>query len=95
MPVSFPFSAIVGQDEMKLAILLTTVDASLGGVLGPEAEAGFGWMAEDLNPDGTTGDARLASAALGARLVQHYGGKLARVIEDSFDFDLARFGPQG
>ena len=33
MPASFPFSAIVGQDEMKLAILLTTVDASLGGVL--------------------------------------------------------------
>jgi magnesium chelatase subunit I len=33
MSTSFPFSAIVGQDEMKLAILLTTVDASLGGVL--------------------------------------------------------------
>jgi magnesium chelatase subunit I len=33
MSASFPFSAIVGQDEMKLAILLTTVDASLGGVL--------------------------------------------------------------
>ena len=33
MPASFPFSALVGQDEMKLAILLTTVDASLGGVL--------------------------------------------------------------
>ena len=33
MPASFPFSALVGQDEMKLAILLTTVDASIGGVL--------------------------------------------------------------
>ena len=29
----FPFSAIVGQDEMKLAILLAAIDSSIGGVL--------------------------------------------------------------
>ncbi len=33
MSVAFPFSAIVGQDEMKLAILIAAVDASVGGVL--------------------------------------------------------------
>lgn len=33
MTVSFPFSAIVGQDEMKLAILVAAVDPSIGGVL--------------------------------------------------------------
>jgi magnesium chelatase subunit I len=33
MAVVFPFSAIVGQDEMKLAILIAAVDASVGGVL--------------------------------------------------------------
>jgi magnesium chelatase subunit I len=30
---SFPFSAIVGQDEMKQAILIAAVDPSVGGVL--------------------------------------------------------------
>lgn len=33
MAVSFPFSAIVGQEEMKLAILIAAVDPSVGGVL--------------------------------------------------------------
>jgi magnesium chelatase subunit I len=33
MKLAFPFSAIVGQDEMKQAILLTCIDPSIGGVL--------------------------------------------------------------
>lgn len=33
MRQSFPFSAIVGQDEMKLALLIAATDSTIGGVL--------------------------------------------------------------
>ena len=33
MPNNFPFSAIVGQDQMKQAMILTAIDPTIGGVL--------------------------------------------------------------
>ena len=33
MPPVFPFSAIVGQEEMKLALLIAAIDPTIGGVL--------------------------------------------------------------
>lgn len=58
--------------------------------LGPEGEASFAWLAEDLNPEGVVGDASLATAAMGERLVEHYGRALADVILDALDFPLDR-----
>lgn len=33
MPLAFPFSAIVGQAEMKLAVLIAAIEPAIGGVL--------------------------------------------------------------
>ena len=33
MAIAFPFSAIVGQDEMMLALLASVIDPTIGGVL--------------------------------------------------------------
>ena len=58
--------------------------------LGPEGAASFAWLAGDLNPSGAVGDARLADAPMGARLVEHYGSVLARVVQDARAFPLDR-----
>jgi creatinine amidohydrolase len=70
---------------------------SLGGELArglrrlePEGQASFAWLAEDLHPSGVTGDARLATASMGARLVGHYGRALADVILDAHEFPVDR-----
>ena len=69
--------------------------AMQGAMLAPEGEAGLGWMAQDLHPMGVAGDARLASEAMGGRLVAHFGQRLARVIRDAQMFDLARLKQTG
>ena len=58
--------------------------------LGPEGAASFSWLADDLNPDGVTGDARMADPVLGAKLVAHFGKVLAEVILDARAFPLDR-----
>jgi creatinine amidohydrolase len=51
---------------------------------------GLGWLAEDLNPAGVTGNAAAATPALGARLLEHYGERLAALLRDT-----AAFTPPG
>lgn len=44
--------------------------------------AGFGWQAQDLNPSGAVGDAGLASAEAGARLLDQAAAKALAIIGD-------------
>ena len=63
-------------------------------VLGPEGEASWAWLAEDLNPAGVVGDAAAATAEQGRLLIEHYAERLARVISEATAIDLAGFQPQ-
>ena len=60
--------------------------------LGPEGEASFAWLSTDLNPEGVTGDATLATAEVGALLVGHYARALADVFLDAAEFPIGRLG---
>lgn len=58
--------------------------------VGPEGAVPFAWLAGDLHPGGTVGDARRADAVMGRRLLEGYGRALADVIRDARDFPLDR-----
>ncbi|WP_189444895.1 creatininase family protein, partial [Salinicola rhizosphaerae] len=60
-----------------------------GSTLGPEGDAGYAWMAQDLHPSGVTGNALQADAATGRQLVDHFAARLAAVIDEAGGFDLA------
>jgi creatinine amidohydrolase len=65
----------------------TRLEGSLSRV-GPEGEAPFAWLAADLNPTGAVGNARLATAEMGGRLVDYYGRVLAQVLDDARVFPI-------
>lgn len=78
------------QVRMQHAVNALTPPPVPGALVGPEGIAPFAWLAEDISPSGLAGDATQATPALGERLVRHYGGLLARVVEET-----ARLPPLG
>ena len=58
--------------------------------LRPEGAVSFSWLADDLNRSGAAGNALRADAAMGERLVAHYGEALADAIRDARAFPLDR-----
>jgi creatinine amidohydrolase len=82
---------LVRTGQMKKARSLgEDLEKSLSQV-GPESHASFSWLADDLNELGVVGDATLADARMGERLVTHYAAVLADVIRDAQSFPLDRF----
>lgn len=69
--------------DMQRATNALTPAPDPSALVGPEGAAPFAWLAEDLSPAGTAGNATQATAALGERLVHHYGRLLAQVVEET------------
>lgn len=64
-------------------------DSPPESALGPEAEAAWAWLAEDLNRQGVVGNAAGADARLGSELVEFYAAKLAQVLREAASTRLA------
>ena len=54
---------------------------------------GFGWMASDLHPLGTAGDASQATAEKGEACAEHAADEFLALLRDVLAFDLARLKP--
>ena len=80
----------VRMDQIRRFTSLGEALVQAGSTIGPEGAAPFAWLARDLNRAGVVGDATLATAELGRRLIEHYGDTLARVICDAKVFPIDR-----
>jgi creatinine amidohydrolase len=58
--------------------------------LRPAGVHGFGWIAQDLNPDGAVGDASLASAEKGRLTAEHQADGFIALLRDVTRFPLDR-----
>lgn len=84
--------SLIRTDEIRSFATLGAELEDRGLGVGPEGAAPFAWLAGDLNAEGVSGDATLADASAGARLVAHYGARLAEVVRDAHGFPLERLG---
>lgn len=53
---------------------------------------GFGWMSQDLNPDGVVGEAHLATGEKGAAIAAHVTAEFVKLLRDVAAFDLGDLG---
>ena len=57
--------------------------------LGPTGATPFGWMTEDLHESGAVGNAALADAATGKRIVKDAAQAFAELLQEVGRFDLS------
>jgi len=58
--------------------------------LGPTGTHGFGWIAQDLHPDGAVGDAGKATAEKGNATAEHQVAGFIALLRDMTEFSLSR-----
>jgi len=73
----------------------TAEDVGQGGRLLPTGTASYGWIASDLNPAGTVGDASAATAEKGAATARHQADGFIAYLREVEGFDIGRFGDTG
>jgi creatinine amidohydrolase len=56
--------------------------------LRPAGQHGFGWIAQDLNPDGAVGDASIATAEKGRATAEHQADAFIALLRDVARFPL-------
>ena len=59
--------------------------------LSSQRPAPFAWQTQDLNPSGAVGNATLASADKGERLIDHGAGGFIELLDDVDKFDVKMF----
>lgn len=73
---------LVRRDRIRDFIGLPERFADEHELLGAEKPVGFGWLSEDLHPDGAVGRAGGASAEKGARCFEHIVGRFQRLVDE-------------
>jgi creatinine amidohydrolase len=58
--------------------------------LTPAGTHSFGWIAQDLNPDGAVGNATIATAEKGVRTAEHQADGFIALLRDMTAFNLSR-----
>lgn len=56
--------------------------------LRPQGPIGFGWETQDLHPSGAVGDARRATAEIGAHVLDYAATRLAALLDEMRRFDV-------
>jgi creatinine amidohydrolase len=59
-------------------------------LLRPTGFSAFGWMSQDLNPDGACGNASLGTAEKGRLTAEHRAGQFVKLLRDVERFELGR-----
>jgi creatinine amidohydrolase len=78
--------------DMSKAKLFTSKAAEMEKdykLLRPAGQHGFGWIAQDINPDGAVGDASIATAEKGRLTAEHQADAFIALLRDVARFPLS------
>jgi creatinine amidohydrolase len=69
----------------------TAEDLQGGFKISPTGMPSYGWIASDLNTEGTVGDASIATAEKGRATAEHYARGFIGLLKDVAEADITRF----